>query len=127
MGERLKEAGNLLLGILIFIAILAILALVIVGPEWLSERLLPWFVRASVLAFALLILVLLPLSAFGRSRPFASVAILMVSYVFGGTVWMEGLLSYKIAYLAQNGVPGDQPHVPTAPSGPKEAKREPIG
>lgn len=92
MGERLKEAGNLLLAILIFIAILVILALVIVGPEWLSERRLPGFVRASVLAFALLILVLLPLSACGRSRPFASVAILMVSYVFGATVWMEGLL-----------------------------------
>lgn len=92
MRDKLKEAGNLLLGILILVAILAIPALFIVGAEWLSERLLPWFVLASFLAFAFLLLVLLPLAAFRRSRTFASVAILIVSYVFGATVWMEGLL-----------------------------------
>lgn len=92
MGERLKGVGGVLLGILIFFALLAIPALFIVGAEWLSERLLPWFVLASILAFALVILVLMPLSAFRRSRGFAAVAILIASYVFGATVWMEGLL-----------------------------------
>ena len=58
----------------------------------MSQRLLPWFILASILAFVLLILVLLPLAAFRRSRGFASVAMLIVSYVFGATVWMEGLL-----------------------------------
>ena len=92
MREKLKGAGNLLLGILIFVAILAIPALFIVGAEWLSERLLPWFVLASFLALGFLLLVLLPLAAFRRSRAFASIAMLVVSYVFGATVWMEGLL-----------------------------------
>lgn len=92
MREKLKEAGNLLLGILIFLALLAIPAVFIVGAEWLSERLLPWFVLASFLALGFLLLVLLPLAAFRRSRTFASIAMLIVSYVFGATVWMEGLL-----------------------------------
>lgn len=91
MREKLKGAG-LLLGILIFVALLAIPALFIVGAEWLSEQLLPWFVLASVLALMFVLLVLLPLAVFRRSRTFASVAMLIVSYVFGATVWMEGLL-----------------------------------
>ena len=92
MRDKLREVANLLLGIFIFLAILAVPVLFIVGAEWLSVRLLPWFVRASLLAFAVLLLVLLPLAAFRRSRPFASMAMLIVSYVFGATVWMEGLL-----------------------------------
>ena len=92
MRGKLKSFGNLLLGLLIFVAILAIPALFIVGAEWLSEKLLPWFSMVSLIAFAILLFVLLPLTAIRRSREFAASAMLIVSYVFGATVWMEGLL-----------------------------------
>jgi hypothetical protein len=92
MRERLKTIGNFLLGALGVLALLLIPAMFIVGAEWLSERLLPWFVVASFLALGLLVLVLLPLAAFRRSRMSAAIAMMYVSYVFGATVWMEGLL-----------------------------------
>lgn len=92
MRDKLKVVGNILLVILILSAVLVIPVLFIVGAELLSELLLPWLVLASLLAFAFLLLVLFPLAAFRPSRPFASVAMHIVSYVFGATVWMEGLL-----------------------------------
>jgi hypothetical protein len=92
VADRLQDAGSLPFGLFVLIAVLTIPALFIVGAEWLSQRVLPWFVLASVLVLAFLIIVLLPLAAFQRFRPFASEAIVIVSYVFGVTVWMEGLL-----------------------------------
>jgi hypothetical protein len=92
LGKRLKKAGDVLLGILAFVAFLALPALFFAGADWLSQRLLPWFVLASLLAFVLLILVLLPLSAFRRCRGFTSIAMLIVSYVFGATVWIDGFV-----------------------------------
>ena len=71
---------------------MALPALFIVGAEWLSSRLLPWFFLASALVLAFLILIVLPLSFFRRLRPFAATATMIGSFVFGVTLWMWGLL-----------------------------------
>jgi hypothetical protein len=92
MSDTLKNVGCILSLLFAVIAGFGLLALFVVGAEWLSQRLLPWFVLASLLATVILVIVLLPLAAIRRTRPFASVAILIVSYVLGVTVWMEGLL-----------------------------------
>jgi hypothetical protein len=89
---RLKEAGNLFLGVVGLLAMVAIPIALLWGAEWLSVRLLPWFVLGSLLAFGFLLLVVLPLSIFKACRGFAAVAGLIVSYVFGATAWMWGLL-----------------------------------
>lgn len=92
MSNKLQEAGTWLLGIVAILAILAIPALFLVGAEWLSERLLPWFILVSTLALALVLLVVLPLSVFRCCRGFAAIASLVASYVFGATLWMWALL-----------------------------------
>jgi hypothetical protein len=91
--DKLKSIGGTVFGLSIFVAVIAVIGLLIGGASWLSEHLLPWFVRASGFAFIVLLVVLLPLSAFRRSRSFTAVAILCVSYLFGATVWMTGLLA----------------------------------
>jgi len=92
MSNKLKDAGTWLLGIVALLAILAIPALFLVGAEWLSERLLAWFIFASTLALAFVVFVALPLSVFRRCRRFSAIATLVDSYVFGGTLWMWALL-----------------------------------
>lgn len=92
MSNKLKGAGTWLLGIVGLLAILAIPALFLVGAEWLSERLLPWFILASTLALGFVLFVVLPLSVFIRCRGFAAIASLVASYVFGATLWMWALL-----------------------------------
>ena len=62
MAERLKNAGNVLLGIAVLLAMLAIPVLFLVGAEWLSERLLPWFINASALVLVFVLFVVLPLA-----------------------------------------------------------------
>lgn len=92
MRESIKTVGSVLLTVLGLMTVLVVPLLFIAGAEWLSQRLLPVFLLASLLAFAFLLFVLLPLAVCRRSRMFAAIAMLIVSYVFGATVWMEGLL-----------------------------------
>lgn len=92
MSDRLKDAGNWLLGIVALLAILAIPALFLLGAEWLSERLLPWFILASTLVFVFVLFVVLPLSVIRRCRGVAAISSLVASYVFGVTLWMWALL-----------------------------------
>ncbi len=85
--------GGLLIWVVICVVCLVVVGLLIGGAKWVSERLLPWFAGASLIAFLLLLIVLLPLSAIRASRGFAAVVILCFSFLFGATVWMEGLLT----------------------------------
>lgn len=90
--ERLKGIGALLLGTVALIAAISLVAVFFLGIGWLSGHLFPWFSKASLVAGSILFLVLLPLSIVRKLRPFTSAAILLISFVFGITLWMEGLL-----------------------------------
>lgn len=93
MKDKLKSIGAIAGGLLICLVALGIIGLLIDGAGWVTDRLFPWFVRASALALVLLIIVFLPLSVIRASRAFAAVAILCVSYVLGATLWMQGFLT----------------------------------
>lgn len=90
--ETLKGIGGCLLYIVILGAGLALIALFFLGAEWCSVHLLPWFMLGCEIATAILFLILLPLSLIRKARGFTSVTIMLLSFVFGMTVWMEGLL-----------------------------------
>ena len=92
MKETLKSFGMIATGIILLIVFVVLVGLVIEGAGWLSDRLLPWFAKATGFANALLFLVLLPMSIFKRLRTFTSGTIFMMSYLFGITLWMTGLL-----------------------------------
>jgi hypothetical protein len=90
--EKLKTIGGILLYIVIFAAMIALAVLFFLGAGWCSAHLLPFFVFGCEIAAAILFLILLPLSLIKKARGFTAVTILLISYLFGITVWMEGLL-----------------------------------
>jgi hypothetical protein len=97
MNEKLKSIGATVGGLLIWVVVcvvgLVVIGFLIGGAGWVSDRLLPWFAKASFIAFLVLIFVLLPLSAIRATRGLAAPVIMCLSYLFGATVWMEGLLT----------------------------------
>lgn len=71
---------------------LALAAIFIFGAVWASTELLPWFSLLTRIAFGLVVFILLPIAIPRATRGFSSVALFIASYVFGATLWMEGLL-----------------------------------
>jgi hypothetical protein len=92
MINKLKSLGGFAVGLLILAAVIFLIVIFIAGAGWVSAKLLPFFSIASLIAFAALLFVLVPLSAIRATRGFAAIAIMWVSFVFGVTAWMEGLL-----------------------------------
>jgi len=89
--ETLKTVGGCLLSLVVCTAILALTVLFFLGAGWVSAHVLPWLMHACVISTTIL-LVLLPISAIKKARGFAAVAILIISFVFGISAWMYGLL-----------------------------------
>jgi hypothetical protein len=83
--------GLLIMGTFLVLS-LAIAGIFIFGAAWASTRLLPWFSILTWVAFGLVVFILLPLAIPKATRGFSSVALFVASYVFGVTLWMEGLL-----------------------------------
>jgi len=83
--------GLLFIGAFLVIG-LAILGIFIFGAAWASTKLLPLFSVLTRIAFATVIFIVLPLAIPKATRSFSSVALFIASYVFGATLWMEGLL-----------------------------------
>jgi hypothetical protein len=83
--------GLLILGALLLLGV-AVTAVFILGAAWATTKLLPWFTVLTLVSFGLVIFVVLPLAVPKTTRGFSSVALLVASYVFGATLWMEGLL-----------------------------------
>jgi hypothetical protein len=97
MKEKIKEVGTYILGIAIFICFLAIPALFIWGGVWLSTNILPWLNLLSLIALAILIIVLLPLSIFRKARSFSGTCMVFSSYIFGVNLWFSGfVLTYVL-------------------------------
>lgn len=90
--EKLKALGGFLLGLVFLIAAVSLIVAFFAGATWISDHLLPWFTNASLIAGTFLFLVLLPLSVVKRARPFSGSLILLISFIFGITLWMEGFL-----------------------------------
>ena len=92
MSNKLKNAVIWLLRTVAWLAVGAILELFLANSNWLNQRLLPWFFRASTLALVLVIVVALPLSAFKRCRGISAIAAHVASYVFFANALMWAVL-----------------------------------
>ena len=93
---NVKETFGAIGGFALMLAIgavgIAIATAFILGGVWVSKHLLPWLSVISLVVFAIVIFVLLPLAIPRATRGFSSISILIASYVFGATLWMYGLL-----------------------------------
>lgn len=93
---NVKETFGAIGGFALMLAIaavgIAIFTAFILGGVWVSKHLLPWLTVISLMVFAIVIFVLLPLAIPRATRGFSSISILIASYVFGATLWTFGLL-----------------------------------
>jgi len=83
--------GLLIIGAILLVAI-AVGTVFIFGSAWASSKLLPCFSIVTWISFGLVIFVFLPLAIPRTTRGFSSLALFITSYIFGATLWMEGLL-----------------------------------
>ena len=90
--EVLAGIGGLLITGAILLVVATVVVVFIFGSTWASSKLLPWFSVLTWAAFVLVVFVFLPLAIPRATRGFSSVALLISSYVFGATLWMESLL-----------------------------------
>lgn len=90
--DTLAGLGGLLIMGAFLVVGLAIAGIFIFGAAWASTKLLPWFSVLTWVAFGVVVFILLPLAIPKATRGFSSVALFIASYVFGATLWMEGLL-----------------------------------
>ena len=90
--NAIKTAGAVILGIAAFICLLFLIAALINGTAFIADKLLPYLITASDVAFGLCIVILLPLSLFRFSRIVALWGFFIASYIFGLGVWMYGFL-----------------------------------
>jgi hypothetical protein len=97
-GERIKGWGWSVVGFLFFIAIFFVAILFIHGGVWLADKILPLLAPISLLVLIFSILVLVPLGLFRKTRNFAGSCLYLVSFVFGITVWLEGLLDTYVLW-----------------------------
>lgn len=101
MKETLKAIAGFFLAALIMVGVVLVVMLFIKGGVWLSAKIYPWLSVIAGFALIITLLVLLPLAAFRKSRAFAGSCIYIVSYVFGATLWVWGLL---LTYTLWGGV-----------------------
>ena len=90
--STISSIGTCALGLVIFIAAIAIPVVFIIGAAWVGERVLPWLMWLCVWAVGFNILILLPLAVIPRTRGLAGLGFFLSSYVFGLTGWFMGLL-----------------------------------
>jgi len=92
IGEGILGAGGCLLYIVFFIIIIFIAGLIINGVAWLSAVLFPWLSLITILATLFTILILLPLTIFKKTRNFSGSAMIIISFIFGLTLWIWAFL-----------------------------------
>jgi len=90
-GFLAEASGYLLAGISLLVGAV-VAATVINGGVWVGSKLYPLFLVISIITFGLVIFIFLPLSIPKATRKFSSKALVASTYVFGITLWIEGLL-----------------------------------
>jgi hypothetical protein len=83
MDQPYKSLAPLVLGFIGFIALLLLSIFYLRGVVWASARFFPWLVAAGAIALIVCNVILLPLSAFKRTRPWAGLGYYYSSFVFG--------------------------------------------
>lgn len=90
--NSLAGLGGLLTFGIVLLLLVGVGAVFFLGMGWASTVLLPWFSVLTWLAFAAVVFVILPLAIPRATRGFSSMALFVASYIFGATLWMQGLL-----------------------------------
>jgi hypothetical protein len=99
--SRLKKAfgvGGYAVGLIVVGLGLFLIALLLRGMVWASDKLMPWLVTASGITLLICIFILVRLCMFRRSRPWAGVGYYYASYVFGTMLFAYSCLFVVFAW-----------------------------
>jgi hypothetical protein len=88
----LKDAGMYAAGVAAMIVVAVIIVAIISGIAFVANVISPLVVRAAWIAFAVCLIVLLPLSFFKAGRKFSFYGFYYSSFVFGTCAWVLGFL-----------------------------------
>ncbi len=99
--ETVKAIGGCAIWFAVMIGIVFVAGMLIRGGVWASDKIYPWLVVSSLVSLAVSILALLPLALFKETRGHSGLGFYIVSFVFGGTLWVWSLL---LTYVLWGGV-----------------------
>jgi hypothetical protein len=86
-----------LLMALVLTGIILIALMFLRGGVWLGEKALPYFMWLARITFGVVVIIILPMSAFRRTQRFAARGLISASSIFGITLWVWGLvLTYNL-------------------------------
>lgn len=92
MRERLTSTAWFLGGILVLVVLVGISLALLYGLVWVTSKLYPIAQALASLGTILLVFMLLPSAIFRGSRVFCGNGIVVVSYLWGLSLWMWSLL-----------------------------------
>jgi hypothetical protein len=85
--SRLRKAafgvGGGAIGVIAFCAALLLVAAMLRGMVWASDKLMPWLVMGSTITLLVCIFIFLPLCLLRKTRPWAGMGLYYASYLFG--------------------------------------------
>jgi hypothetical protein len=90
--QALKGAGIILVGVVGAAAFIFLTVAYTAGLLWVSKNVLVYLDIAALIAFAVCILVLLPLALFRGTRKLSVYGLLISSAIFGVSTWVLGFL-----------------------------------
>lgn len=94
--SRLKKAGWFVgggaLAVLVPVIVLFLIALFLRGMVWISDKAMPWLVIATGITILIIVLVLLPMCLFRKTRGTGGAGCVYASYVFGLELWAYSCL-----------------------------------
>ncbi len=101
MNERIKDIGNIALGIVVIFAFSVIGIMFVKGSIWMGEHFMQSLVNVASLVLVIDLIIILPLAISSRLRPWVGVVLFISSYIFGIVTWFLGLLlTYSLWGLA---------------------------
>lgn len=94
--EAAKSIGGTILGIAVIVGLIFLGTILIKGGISLADKIFPFLVKATNFLTIILILILVPMSFFRKSRMYSGLGMYFSSYLFGFSMWIYSAL---IAYI----------------------------
>src|ERR1700691_4626252 len=89
-----EQLARLLIWALLSLAGLCVVVLLVVLSKilaWVSVELAPWLGYVTYLCWTMIIVILIPLAFFRRTRAFARFGLLIAASLFGGLLWLGAI------------------------------------
>ncbi|HTT82739.1 MAG TPA: hypothetical protein VMF67_04615 [Rhizomicrobium sp.] len=88
--KALKNVGIFAAVIALLLVPIAVLAIFLLGAAYVTPVVTPILIGVSWLAFAICVLILLPLAFFRYTRPASAIGFMIASFIFGASLWFYG-------------------------------------